>query len=391
MAPDSPQQFPDDPDVVEIRWYARFVRRHWRIALAAGALGGALGFGYTALQPPVYEGVTTLLVVPRTLPSGVQINPPTFSSIARSGTLVAQVIDELKLQNEVTPQAFLERALEIEEVSGTNIVRIKVRLDAPKAAAEASRRLAAEAVGLTQQMTEDQGASALDQLKHQVSESSDRLQKVEEALLTYKRRVQPELLRRDADTLLKERADLMQVVVDLAAERARLATAEQEFKRQAPVLSMAGAPAGDELAPRSIANPVYVALDSEIATSRAKIAALERQQDDLMNVRKVGGKELAKLSELYQGEVELARLQADVDLARRLYDDVALRYEQSRAEPLITTPPLQILDNALPPDRPISRKRLQYGLAGAAAGVAGALLVALMWESQGRRRPSTLS
>ena len=39
-------------------------------------------------------------------------------------------------------------------------------------------------------------------------------------------------------------------------------------------------------------NPVYQTLDFQIATSRTRIAALERERDELINVKKLGGKEL---------------------------------------------------------------------------------------------------
>ena len=64
-------------------------------------------------------------------------------------------------------------------------------------------------------------------------------------------------------------------------------------------------------------NPVYQTLDFQIATTRTRIAALERGRDELMNVKKLGGKELAQLNELYRREIEQARLQANFDLATK--------------------------------------------------------------------------
>jgi uncharacterized protein involved in exopolysaccharide biosynthesis len=417
MAPESPQQFPDDPGTAEARerWddeatvdlgrYVRAVRHRWKLVIAGAVLGGAIAFAYASRQGVVYDGVTTLLVVPRTLPSGVQINPATFSAIVKNLTLASQVIQELKLQDEFTPQAFAASAIDIESVPATSVVKIKVRLEDPKMAAEASRLLAQKAIKLTQQVTEQQGASTEEQLKSSLNDASDRLQKAEQDLLAYEQRNQVELLRQDANVLLKQRGDLMQLGVDLGVEQARLAAAEQEIARQPPLLARSRPPAvggtpgqappapgsGDEPRPPDasvpVVNPTYQTLATLIATSRTRIAALEKERDELTNGSKVGGRNLAQLSELYRRQSEQARLQTRFDLAKRVHDDVALRYEQSRTEPVTDVTPLQILDDALPPDAPVSRKRLQYTAFGATAGFVGAAVVAILWQGRGRRRP----
>ena len=46
-------------------------------------------------------------------------------------------------------------------------------------------------------------------------------------------------------------------------------------------------------------NPVYQTLDFQIATSGARLAGLEQQRRQLVDVTKLGGDEIAKLSELY--------------------------------------------------------------------------------------------
>ena len=128
-------------------------------------------------------------------------------------------------------------------------------------------------------------------------------------------------------------------------------------------------------------------LDFQIATTRTRIAALERRRDEVMNVKKLGGKELGQLSELYRREIEQARLQASFDLATRVYGDLGLRYEQSRTQPVGNSAQLQLIDDALPPDRPVARKRLQFGVFGAALGLVGAVLIGLLWDSRSKLTP----
>ena len=211
----------------------------------------------------------------------------------------------------------------------------------------------------------------------------------------------------------------MPLVIEIEGERARLTAAENEIKRQQPVLQTARTPAAEEAMrrvqppPKStsaanetgeqrnpsrgeidaqqldlsnpLVNPVYQTLDFQIATSRTRIAALERERDEVMNVKKLGGKDLAQLSELYRREIDQARLQASYDLSTKVHGELALRYEQSRTQAIGNTSQLQVVDQALPPDDPVARKRVQNGMLGAGLGVVGTALIALLWESRRRR------
>jgi uncharacterized protein involved in exopolysaccharide biosynthesis len=427
MPPESPQQFrsgteiaPDlavrsrrhgrrttepEEDGLEMPWYVRAIRRRWLIVVAATVAGGALFFGLAGRRPLMYEGVTTLLVLPPSQPGSAQMNTATFRAIVENATLAARIIEELKLHEStlgLTPQAFVEDALAVEEVRGTNIVKVKVTLRDPQLSADASRRLAEEAILLNREISQQEGASTQEQLKNHVSDARDRLQLAEQALLSYQQRAQLELVKEDAEAILKERRDLLRLIVDIEAERARLAAAEQEIKRQTPLLTVNRAPAAEEalrrIAPvanggvnpdqldltNPLVNPVYQTLDFQIATSRTRIAALEKERDQLVTVRKLGGSELAQLNELYRRQMEQARLQANLDLARRVYGDVALRYEQSRTLAVGNTGQLQIVDSALPRERPLSRKRLQNAALGSAIGFVSAVLLIVLWD--GRRR-----
>jgi uncharacterized protein involved in exopolysaccharide biosynthesis len=421
----------DDYALVYLDWYARAIRRRWLLIVAGTVLGGAISFWYVSLQPLRYQGVTTLLVVPPSEPGGAQINLATFRSIVENGTLASQVIAELALGDELSPQTFIERALSVEEVRGTNIVRVKVTLPDPGKAADASRRLAHKAILLTQRITQQEGAAIQEQLKSHLSDAHERLRSAETELLAYKQDAQVEVIKGDADAQLKERSALLSLVVTIESERARLSAAEAEIKRQQPLLTAIRMPAAEDALRRAAAedalrrataedalrstdaedalrradaraapeeadaqhldlsnryvNPVYQTLDFQIATSRTRIAALERQRDELVNVKKIGGKELEQLNELYRRQIALARLQANFDLATKVYDELSLRFEQSRTRPFGTTAQLQIVDDALPPDRPVSRMRLQYGAVGAVFGLIGMLLVILFWARSGTR------
>lgn len=396
-------------------WYVVAVQR-WSMLILVGALvGGAIAFWNAGRRPLQYQGVTTLLVVPPSQPGGALMNPATFQAIVQNLAHASEVIDELKLRDALklgdtlTPHRFLERALSVEEVRGTNIVRVKVTLPDPQLAADASRRMAQKAIVLAQQIAQLNGVSVQEQLKRYLTDAAERMQQAERELLEYKQRAQVDLIKGDTATQLRTRAELLPLVIELEGERARVTAAEKEIGLQQPLLQAARNPTAENALQRSAAaaadpgaidaqqldlsnplvNPVYQTLDFQIAISRTRIAALERRRDEVMNVKKLGGSELAQLSELYRREIDQARLQASFDLSMKVHGDLALRYEQSRTQPVGNTSQLQVVDQALPPDDPLARKRLQNGMLGAGMGFLGTALIALLWESRRRQTPST--
>ena len=383
-------------------WYVLALQRWLMPILLVALVSGLIAFGVASSQPLRFEGVTTLLVVPPSQ-GGAQVNPATFRAIVENQSLALEVLDELRLRD-ITPHRFLERALSVDEIRGTNIVKVRVTLGNPQLAAEASRRLAQKAILLAQRITQQEGTSVQDQLKRYLGEATQRMQQSERDLLEYKQRAQIALLQEDTVAQLQKRSDLLQLVIDIEKERARLAAAETEIQRQQPLLKSMRNPAAEEALQRSLpvdkgavdaqqldltnpyVNPVYQTLDFQIATSRTRIASLEKERDQLVNVKKIGGKELADLSELYRRQAEQDRLQANYDLASKVHDDLALRYEQSRTLPVGNTSQLQVIDQALPPDNPVARKRVQRAILGAGLGFMGMSLIALLWESRSRMR-----
>jgi capsule polysaccharide export protein KpsE/RkpR len=131
-------------------------------------------------------------------------------------------------------------------------------------------------------------------------------------------------------------------------------------------------------------NPVYQTLAFQIATSRTRLAALERQEREMVVVRKLGNNRFDELSDLYRRTAELARLETNLDLAKQVYQTLTVRYEQSRAEAVDGMVQLQIVDAAVTPERPLSRKRAPAAALGGAIGLVIASLTALAWGTRDR-------
>lgn len=389
---------------IDLGYYYRVFGRHWNWILVGALLGALVGLGVSLRRPTLYEAVTTLVVLPPAR-RDVQQAIPDMRPVLENYSLAAQVIADNKLDRPpyaLTPQAFVQNVLQIEEVRATNFVRVGVRLGDPNLAATASRGIAERAVVLARDLSEQAGSSTRDQLKNHVDDAMNRLQAAEQSLLAYRSQAQVELLKNDADAALDQRRDLLRLVVDIEAERARIKAAENEISKQPRLLSSPRAVGAEDALRRStskedlegpgkldlsnpLVNPVYQTLEFEIATSRARLASLEQERHEMMDVQKIGGPELKQLTELYRRQIELERLQTNYDVAKRVYSDLSLQYEQAGTDAVGATPRLQVVDKAVPPDRALSRRIAQTTLLGLCGGLVLAALAALVFESRHSR------
>ncbi len=417
------QPAPDQPwreDEIDLSPYMRVLRRHWKL-LAAGVLIGAVtGLGSALWRPTLYEAATTILVTHASTQglgdylATVQSNVSTSRALLENYTLAAETLNEIGLNRPpggMTPHQFIEQALDIQEVPGTSLMKVTVRLRDPNQAAQASRILSQKAVELNRHLATDESTAIRGQLKAHLDAAAERLKTAEQQLLTYRDGAQIEVLKKDTDSMLGERGGLLKLLIDIEAEKGRLSSAEQEIQKQERVLSVgrsvrsedalmraaqASAARGSQAAAAGAVdpdfldlsnpfiNPVYQTLAFQIATSRTRLAALERERREMVVVRKLGESRFKKLSDLYSREIELGRLETSYDLAKRVYGDLGLKYELSRTESIGNRVQLQIVDEAFSPERPLSRRRIQWTALGLTAGLLFAGLAALALGNAGK-------
>lgn len=466
---------------LEPGYYYRILRRHWLLLTLGAIVGAAAGLVVSSLRPILYEGVTTILIGR----SNSVIASATSRALLENHTLAGQTLTEIG--SPLSPQTFVLGHLEVEQVTGTNVVKVKVRLPDAEKAAQASRVLSRKAVELNRKIASEEGTAVRAQLKGLLDEASTRLKQAEEEYLHAEDRAQIEVLKKDTEKIVAARGDLIRLRIDIAAEKGRLAAAEQEIQKQDRLLSvprMVGSEAalqrlannartreaadevlrqvadqsaslrstrrdlpvginaaevtspeekpteeknnrkapeidvvetnkarneeldrrfaaesaaidatqdaiahllesGSEADPQSLdlshplINPVYQTLAFQIATSRTHLAALERQERELTAGSKSGNGRIDELSDLYRRSSELARLENNRDLARKIYGDLTLRYEQSRSQSVDSMVQLQIVDEATTPDRPVSRQRGQSTVLGFAVGLVTAAFFAI--------------
>ena len=133
-------------------------------------------------------------------------------------------------------------------------------------------------------------------------------------------------------------------------------------------------------------NPVYEVLARDVAQSRAKLAGLERRRQQLVGELKMSAPSSAKLEMLYQRETQLAHLSGEYDVARTAYMNAASKYEDARLQITVRSPRLQILDSALPPDRPVLPRILRNVVAASMLAFTLTIVAVLLFDSSRQRR-----
>jgi tyrosine-protein kinase Etk/Wzc len=96
---------------------------------------------------------------------------------------------------------------------------------------------------------------------------------------------------------------------------------------------------------------------------------MEQEKSQLVGVRKLGGAQLAQLTQLYEKESELSRLEAERDLTRKIYTDIATSYERARLNVAGRSSEIEIIAPAIQPDRPVSRNVARNAVIALIAGL----------------------
>jgi polysaccharide biosynthesis transport protein len=354
-------------------------RGKWIVA-AVGALCAAVALAIGLTTPRTYEAVARLVVTPpKTAIAGdvaPAISMATYRALVENQSLAAKVVAEFKLgaaPYKFTADVFLRDSVSIETLRDTNVILIKVRLRDAKLTADVANRLANLAVELSQELNQDEIVQARDSIQTQVNHSREQLDELQARLEDFKKKTQVELLRKDAEATLGERGKLLQLLVEIQVEKARLAKAEEQLSArsridtvtrtidQDPALmeaakEMGGAQKGVlglQLRDESLSQ-VYENLEQVVTASRTHLTGLEKQKAELVDVRRLDASQLPQLSRLYDAETELARLTLEYDLAKRVYETMATRLEETRLQVVGRSARLQTFDPALPPARPVA-------------------------------------
>jgi polysaccharide biosynthesis transport protein len=404
------EQIPEDDDIrlgdyLHVLWVRRV------LVLGCALVIGGLVAAQTLLGGRTYEATLMMAVNQSKIgdSEAATIAASNFRPLIENHGIADAIITEFKLDRpplELTRTEFLSQVLWVEELRNTSLLQLRVRLADPELAAKVANRVAEKAVDLARRLSQDEAVQARDYIKIQLDEAGKRLTEAEQQLSARREVAQIDLLKKDVASLLDERAELMKVEVKLAGARAKLQRAEEELtKRQRTqmlhrsietdpaMMEAARAVQGSGTAPAppsvlglqlrsEFVDEVFVNIDDLAAKSRTEVADLEKQRAQLAGS---GGElkvtRLPQLTELYKRETEVARLETDYELAKRVYMDVANRYQGARLQVAARSAQLQVIDAALPPNGPLPRRLVSRTAMGTIIGLVIGVLAAFVREA----------
>jgi uncharacterized protein involved in exopolysaccharide biosynthesis len=166
-------------EAVDAMLYALAIwRRRWIVA-AAGLACAIVAAVQASFQVPQYEATSTLSVTGSKLSD--QASPVTtanFLPLIQNNSVAAKVTAEFRLNGPpytLTPEEFASRALSVEDVRNSNLIRLHVRLPDAATSAKVANRIAALAVESARAMSQNEVLQARDELEGGVVQARKRL------------------------------------------------------------------------------------------------------------------------------------------------------------------------------------------------------------------------
>jgi uncharacterized protein involved in exopolysaccharide biosynthesis len=400
---------PDDAFVEQldlVKYLLVLWRRRWHV-LAVGLLCGVSALVVGFLMPPVYESSVKLVVSPPKASQVGEVPPPvsiaTFRALVEGQSLAEKVVHEFKLDGppfDLTTEEFLKDHLEVVTPRDSNVVVLTVSLRSADISARVANRLADLAIELSQRISQEETVRLRDSIAALLEQSKERLDRAQADLAAYRKQAQIEALRRDVDAQLGQRANILGLLLEIQAEKARLAQAEAQLARRERIGTLKRSIDGDptlmeasrsESAGRSsvlglqlkneFLDGVYQDLEATIAQTRTKLSGLEKQRAELIDVRKLDASQLAVLDTLYAREAELVKRQTEYDVSRGVYLEVATRHEQVRLQVTGRSPQLQLMDPARPADKKSGPKIVRNAALAVFLGLIFAAVAAVLREA----------
>ncbi len=386
----------DEFPLARLRAAIRAKRRLLLTLLLVGATAGAL---WGVVRTRWYKAEVTLVVRRTAALEETDVRPDSadYPTLLANRALAREIVSKYQLERWDIDAVRLLRLTTIREVRNTSLLVLSVTLPEPGLARDVASDFAARATELNRELNARDVVRARDMIKAQLDEAFTLLRQAEQRLLEHRSEALVELRKSDSKAKLDAREGLIRLTADLEAERNRLAILESQLKlvpEKTPGARVPGSEqelaeqarqfesmASDERVRRSDGdttrqdsaereqverdipvwprgdggvNPVRQLLEYQVSASRARVAAMEGRLRDLTGRHDVDNKVLPDLLALYQGEVQLTRFELEREIAARAVSDLSAQYDQARLKVASRVTDLQVVDEAILPNRPVS-------------------------------------
>ena len=385
-------QFPAGSDAIataDVRRQLMLLWTHRVMILIVALMFGAAGAVFSLARTRQFESSATVSVTGSRLADQTpgRIAPEAFVPLMTTPAVAARVVQELKLDG-VSVDELLKVIVTVRGVPDSSFIKVVARMDDPDSSAAIANSFAVHAVTAATRASQLDVDAIQDELKRMLDEATIRLRAAEKAYDDYRVTARVEMLQREVETLVSQRGQLMDVIVELQGQRARLVRLDGDLASRDRVTSLRQGVVDDPVlsevarntpaAPRDLlnlqmtretSNAVFANLDEEAVRTRAHVAFLEQQQARLAAAAGVDGAQLTKLTQLYERQSVLEALDSERRLARKSYENVADKFQGSRLAAIGRTPHLLVVDPAIAPESALGRYLVRNTLLGLAVGI----------------------
>lgn len=211
-------------DDIDLLAYGRTIWRSRYFVLATGLIAALAACAVNRRTPPTYE-VEFRLIASEPLaaeeapvPQGERARSLAreiighrmvgYRELAESPTVAAALIAELGLAAppyDLTPQRFLQEHVTVNLIRDSTIVSVSVRLDDPDLLVRVAGRYAEHVVAAAQRLSAEEAEYMSGRLREEVDAAHERVMAADRALQDYRSRTHVELLRKDVETMLRNR------------------------------------------------------------------------------------------------------------------------------------------------------------------------------------------
>lgn len=417
-------------------------RKGMILKLFFGFLVAALAV--SLVWPPTYEGESALRIKQKKglsdsllgdMPIGnsgaAKQLMSTYSEILKSRTVVSALIEEVygSLPDDEKPTyEKMVKRITTKPVKDTEILNVSVTAKDPEEAAQLTNRLIAIFNGRLTELVRTEQRAVRGFIGERLGDARKDLEQAESALEKYKSEQKILAPTEETKALVDKLADLDKLSannkVALSTAKAKLATAQQQlagqnagfigdnatiqqyksnliaqevklvellqrYTEKHPQVIMtrnqitetrqglAGEIEAVASSKSPSNNPVFQGLLISQIQSEAELAAATAQQQAISRVLAESDKEVADLPAKERGFV---RLQRDASVAQEIYVMLAKRHEEARIAEVMEATDVQIVDEAVIPEKPIKPKVLLNTLIGALLGLFAGLGAAFVLE-----------
>ncbi len=416
---------------VDLRDYIKVILKRKRIIFIIFFVAVITAAMVSFIMPRVYQSTASIMITPsrvlaplsaqislgveRAMTTGEYITPaptisiPTHEVLLKATPVLERIIYKLGLTDELGKPLTVDSLsgrLDVKEVTGTNILQLKVEDNDSKIAREVANAWAQEYIQYSQELILGAVRGTGDFITEQFEIARKSLIQAEERIKEFKNKYKLDLMRAELNIkkakLKREKEELLNLVIILKAKEDSLRELKRGIEGEEKFIIVSKAITDDALWQRmgegkglgdlaekrlrsEVINPLYQDLRHRIVNTQIELNTLRIRLEHLEKSVESTAKEIDELRKtVHQKEFELLQLTRQAEIYKRTYGDLSNRVEEARIAKAVELGEVKIVSPAIEPEDPIRPEKIRIVATSGALGLMlGTFLAFFMefWQS----------